>query len=132
MLSIDSIVRLGQQEVDSGSIFREYLRGVVVASLSEIMAQEVEGLCGSAYSRDKEVNGYRRAGSAPLGFDFEGEILRRPRVRKKSSKGESEIKLSSVEAARQARSKEIQEEILKLYLAGVPSREVKDLSLIHI
>ena len=56
--------RLGQiDSSEAGRVFREFLRGQVRQSLVNIMAEEVQELCGPKY-RPASDSDCRRAGSA--------------------------------------------------------------------
>jgi len=74
---------LGQVQAEqAGKLFRRFLRGTARGILIEVMAEEVEALCGAAYCPSKEAKFYR-AGSARgyVYMDSRRENLARPRVR---------------------------------------------------
>jgi len=71
---------LGQVQAEqAGNVFRQFLRGTARAILIEVMAEEVEALCGAAYYPSKEAKFYR-AGSAKgyVYMDSRRENVARP------------------------------------------------------
>jgi hypothetical protein len=69
-------------ERESSGVFNELIRGSVREAFWQMMAEEVEALCGPHYRPDKSSE-YRRAGSE-IGSVYLGgdkEEIRRPRVR---------------------------------------------------
>jgi transposase-like protein len=104
-MSVDQrnvLEELGQVEPeDVGRVFREYLRGVSREMLVQVMAAEIEILCGPAYHANPEASGYR-AGSAP-GYAYmesRREAVQRPRARRRKAEGTTEeVALQSYRAA---------------------------------
>lgn len=118
---------LGQVSSDeAGQIFREHLRGFVRQMISEVMAAEVEELCGPKHH--PSVSDHYRAGSSSgrVLLDGERESVVRPRVRKQRDDGGSEeVTLSTYEAARDPR--QLQDSIITALAHGVSTRDVKKL-----
>jgi len=109
----------------STEIFNEYLRGAARLALFELMQEEVNHLCGPAYSRHEEGDPptHRRAGSEKGICYLDGgkESIQRPRVRRVLDNGEEEeIVLNTYQAARQVGN--IREHIASLLLEGVSTR----------
>lgn len=94
--------RLGQVEAeDVGRVFREYLRGVSREMLIKVMADEVEMLCGPAYSPDPDASCYRSGNAAGYAYmESRREAVQRPRVRQRTQQGTTEeMELQSYRAA---------------------------------
>ena len=121
------IEQLGQVGVsETGRIFHEYLRGAVRAMIVDVMAAEVDELCGAKYRPDRDAE-HQRAGSAEGMVLWEGrrENVKRPRVRRKKENGSSEeVRLKSYESA--LRREELRDMVHRALSAGVSSREVAD------
>ncbi len=96
------IEQLGQVGVsETGRIFHEYLRGAVREMIVDVMAAEVDELCGLKYHPDRDAE-HQRAGSAEGMVLWQGrrENVKRPRVRRKRENGSSdEVRLKSYESA---------------------------------
>jgi len=73
------------EEREAATLMNEILRRCVRGSLLDLMAEEVEALCGPRYKPDPESD-YRRAGNSPVNVfvDDQKEQISRPRVRTKS------------------------------------------------
>jgi len=108
------------------AVFDDFLRGYVRAMVTDVMAAEVELLCGPRYSPEKSA-ACRRAGSAPgvFGCETRTESIQRPRVRRKrATGGEEEVLLHTYAAARDGNA--LQEAVMRALLGGVSSREQQD------
>ena len=108
---------------DAGQIFRDHLRGFVREMISEVMAAEVNELCGPKH-KPSDSDHYR-AGSSSGRVLFEGEqeAVVRPRVRKHSCDGASEeVVLATYQAARDP--SQLQESIVTALMHGVSTRDV--------
>jgi len=118
--------RLGQiDSSEAGRVFREFLRGQVRQSLVNIMAEEVQELCGPKY-RPASDSDCRRAGSAEGVAIVEGrrERVARPRVRRKKSDGTTEeVQLATYASAQE--SGQLDDMLLRAILAGASGREMK-------
>ena len=117
---------LGQVSSEEAvQIFREHLRGFVRHMISEVMAAEVEELCGPKHH--PSASDHYRAGSSSgrVLLDGERESVVRPRVRKRSEGGSEEVTLSTYEAARDPR--QLQDSIIVALSHGVSTRDVKKL-----
>jgi len=115
---------LGQvSSQDAGQIFRDHLRGCVRQMISEVMASEVNELCGPKHKPSD--SDHFRAGSSSGNVLFEGdrEDVIRPRVRKRSDSGSSdEVVLATYTAARDP--SQLQESIVSALMHGVSTRDV--------
>jgi len=116
---------LGQvSSEDAGQIFRDHLRGCVRQMISEVMADEVNELCGPKHKPSD--SDHFRAGSSSGHVLFEGdrEDVVRPRVRKRGEDGSSEeVVLATYQAARDP--SQLQESIVAALMHGVSTRDVK-------
>ncbi len=117
---------LGQVSTgDAAEIFRDHLRGCVRQMFSEVMAAEVESLCGPKHL-PIEGNVFR-SGSGPGRVIFEGqrEEVVRPRVRRRQCDGSTcEVSLASYESARNP--EHLQASIVSALMAGVSTREMQN------
>jgi putative transposase len=118
--------RLGQMDSsEAGRVFREFLRGQVRQSLVNIMAEEVQELCGPKYRPASDTDCHR-AGSAEGVAIVEGrrERVARPRVRRTRSDGTTEeVQLATYASARE--SGQLDDMLLRAILAGASGREMK-------
>lgn len=110
---------------EAGLIFRNFLRGSVRQMISEVMAEEVNELCGPKH----RPNGsdYVRAGSSPgrVLVDGEREEIIRPRVRQTPQSGKPrEVQLASYRAA--CDPEQLTGSIIQALASGVSTREVKN------
>ena len=117
---------LGQVSgVEASQIFREHIRGFVRTMICEVMASEVDELCGPKH---QPTGGELfRAGnsSGRVLVDGEGEEVLRPRVRKRHQSGStSEVTLASYASA--SNPEELQASIVLALMAGVSTREITD------
>ena len=127
MKHTEIIQQLGQDDSDKvTSTFDAFIRGTIRSTFIDIMAEEVQTLCGAAY--DRSIKGAcRRAGSTPSALEIEGEAFKRPRVRRSQDDGsECEVDLNSYQAAKGLQTEQIREAIIKIYQTGTPSREVQE------
>lgn len=117
--------KLGQVSPgEAADIFREHLRGAVRGMICEVMALEVEELCGPKHL-PAGSDAYR-AGSSPGRVIHEGrrEEVIRPRVRRREANGTSvEVTLESYRSA--SDPDELQASIVSAMMAGVSTREIK-------
>lgn len=118
---------LGQVDCQQvANTFGDFIRGTIRNTFIELMATEVEALCGAAYDRTSNQD-YRRAGNAPSALEIEGESIKRPRIRRKRSDGsESEHELQTYQAAKENQAGDIREAIIKIYRTGAPTREIQE------
>jgi len=120
------IALLGQANAsEAGDVFREFLRGGVRLMLADVLAAEVNGLCGAKY-RPADDAACQRAGSAPGHVLWEGkrEAVQRPRVRRRKDDGTSEeVSLQTYQAAKQP--DQLHAAVLRALVAGVSGREMQ-------
>jgi len=92
---------LGQVPLsDAANVFRDHLRGAVRQMITDVMAQEVNELCGAKH-HPTDGDTFRN-GSTPGRVIYEGqrEEVVRPRVRQRQANGSTrEIQLASYQAA---------------------------------
>jgi putative transposase len=83
-------------EREASELFNDLIRGSAREAFWQMMAEEVEALCGPRY-RPEEGSSYHRAGSerGSVYLDGDKEEIRRPRVR---HRGDGEVKLESYRA----------------------------------
>ena len=116
---------LGQvSEGEAAEVFRDYLRGAVRGMICEVMALEVDELCGPKHL-PVGADTYR-AGSSPGRVIHEGrrEEVVRPRVRRRGSNGSSaEVSLQSYRSA--SNPDELQASIVSALMAGVSTRDMR-------
>lgn len=117
---LEALGQVGEGKV--GEIFREFIRGAVVSSFMDVMAKEVETLCGPSYKPFGGDAPYR-SGSAHGICILEGlsEDVSRPRVRRKKGDASEEVHLESYGAAKDAEA--VRNAILRALTAGVSSRD---------
>lgn len=110
----------GEQR-EAANLFRELLRRSVRAGLFEVMAEEVEALCGPRYRPDHQSL-YHRAGSETGVAYLDGgkEEIRRPRVRHEI---DGEVRLATYEAASSPHA--LFEQIVAAVAQGLPVRGVE-------
>lgn len=125
-MSDNNILRaLGQvSSEDTGAVFREYLRGSVRSMIADVMAMEVDSLCGPKH--DPTGDDTFRAGSSPgrVLIDDEREEVVRPRVRERQTDGSTrEVNLATYESA--CDSEALKQSIITALAAGVSTRELK-------
>ncbi len=110
---------LGQADFGSaGEIFRDYIRTATRDMIMDVMASELEQLCGPRYRPDADSD-FVRAGTAEgyVYIEAEREQITRPRVRRENPDGTtSEAELESYTAA-QDRG-ELRRQILASILAA--------------
>jgi len=115
---------LGQADFGSaGEIFRNHIRVATREIVLDVMAEEIEILCGPRYRPDPDAE-YVRAGSAEgyVYIDANREEITRPRVRQKNPDGTTiEAELESYAAA-QDRG-ELKRQILASILAAGSQRK---------
>jgi putative transposase len=108
-------------EREASELFNELIRGSIREAFWQMMAEEVEGLCGPRYRPDG-ASDYQRAGSerGSAYLDGEKEVIRRPRVRHRS---EGEVTLESYRAA--SSQEGLFEQIVGLVGEGMSQRGVE-------
>ena len=125
MDDLNLIERLGQvSSRETGIIFRNFLRGGVRQMICEVMAAEVNDLCGPKHHPND--SGYVRAGSSSGRVMAYGqrEDLTRPRVRREDDSGQQEeVKLETYQAANDPA--ELTASIIQALASGVSTREMK-------
>ena len=108
----------------AGEIFRDHLRGCVREMICEVMAAEVNELCGPKHS--PAGGDTYRAGSSPGRVLHEGqrEVVSKPRVRRRLAEGGSqEVPLMTYQAA--CNPEELQKSIVTALMSGVSTREIQ-------
>lgn len=113
---------------EHGELLREHLRGAVRAALGELMAEEVQALCGDRYQRGR-AREFRRGGhdDGVMYFGGRKESIDRPRVRRKRGDGkEEEVPLKTYKQGRSTRN--IEGEIFAMMSEGVSARGCQRLS----
>jgi putative transposase len=109
---------------EAAIVFRDHIRGFVRTMICEVMAAEVDQLCGPKH----QPNGSDpfRAGSS-IGrvlVDGEREEVVRPRVRQQQASGSTtEVPLASYQSA--SNPEELQASIVSALMAGVSTREIE-------
>lgn len=108
-------------EREATELFNELIRGSVREAFWQMMAEEVEALCGPRYRPDGSSD-YRRAGSerGSVYLDGDKEEVRRPRVRHQSG---GEVPLESYRAA--SSQEGLFEQIVGLVGEGMSQRGVE-------
>ena len=112
----DAFVQGGAREATD--LLNEVIRGCVREAFWQVMAEEVESLCGKRYHPDPDCS-YQRAGSetGSVYLDGEKETVRRPRVRHET---DMEVRLESYRAASSQAG--LFEEIVGLVGEGISQR----------
>jgi len=117
--------QLGQvSSGEAAQVFRSHLRGCVLKMICEVMASEVDQLCGPKH--EPADNALFRAGSSSgrVLVDGQREEVVRPRVRQQQTNGTtSEVTLASYESA--SHPEELQASIVSALMAGVSTREIE-------
>ena len=117
---------LGQvSSSEAGDIFRNFLRGSVRQMICDVMAAEVDQLCGPKH----RPNGSDcvRAGSSPgrVVVEQRREELIRPRVRLQDRNGnQQEVKLATYQAANDP--EQLSASIVQALASGVSTREMQN------
>lgn len=109
----------------AGDIFRNFLRGSVRQLICEVMAAEVNDLCGPKHHPSE--SDFVRAGSSSgrVLIDGEREEIVRPRVRETDSSGVAqEVKLATYAAANDPG--QLATSIIQALASGVSTREIKN------
>ena len=116
---------LGQvSSSDAGRIFRDHLRGFVRQMISEVMAAEVNELCGPKHKPSDSDHFRAGSSSGRVLLDGEREAVVRPRVRKRTEgSGSEEVVLATYEAARDP--SQPQDSIVTALMHGVSTRDVQ-------
>ena len=118
---------LGQVSSEAaGQIFRDHLRGLVRQMISEVMAAEVDELCGPKHKPSDSDHFRSGSSSGRVLLEGEREAVVRPRVRKRTGDTSSEeVVLATYEAARDP--SQLQDSIVTALMHGVSTRDVKKL-----
>jgi len=110
---------------EAAQVFRSHLRGFVLKMICDVMASEVDQLCGPKH---QPTGGELfRAGSSTgrVLVDGDREEVVRPRVRERQEGGStSEVTLASYESA--SNPEALQASIVSALMAGVSTREIVD------
>ena len=108
---------------DAGQIFRDHLRGCVRQMISEVMAAEVNELCGPKHQPSDSDHFRAGSSSGRVLLDGEREAVTRPRVRKHNSDGSSdEVVLATYKAA--GDPSQLQDSIVTALMHGVSTRDI--------
>jgi putative transposase len=117
---------LGQvSSSEAGTVFRDFLRGSVRQMICEVMAAEVNELCGPKHHPSE--GDHFRSGTSPgrVLVDGEREEVIRPRVRRVDESGSSrEVPLATYQAACDPQDLTIS--IVQALASGVSTREIKN------
>ena len=125
MLDANVLQSLGQvSSEEAGAIFRDFLRGSVREMISEVIAAEVEDLCGPKHSpTGGDVFRSGSSGGRVL-IDGQREPVTRPRVRRRSADGSTtEVPLATYQSANNA--DQLHASIITALMAGVSTRELQ-------
>ena len=117
---------LGQvSSSEAGAIFRNFLRGGVRQMICEVMAEEVNELCGPKHHPN--ASGNVRAGSSTgrvIAHDQREDIVR-PRVRHTNDQGnQNEVQLQTYQAAKDPTA--LADSIIQALASGVSTREMQN------
>lgn len=97
--TVESILQAEAGE--SGKLFRDLLRGILRQTLNDLIEEEVSGLCGPKYDPINGGSFYRSGNSPSSAYVLDRkEKISRPRVRERSESGTREVRLKTLEAAR--------------------------------
>lgn len=106
---------------EAAVLFNEMMRQAVRAGLYEMMAEEVESLCGARYRPDPDSTFHRAGSEIGIAYlDGGKEEIRRPRVRHQA---DGEVTLESYRAASSQRN--LFEKIVASVGQGLPLRGVE-------
>ena len=126
MEEFNLLQKIGQVSAgEATEVFRDHLRGAVRRMIADVMALEVEELCGPKHHPGVYGDTYR-AGSSPGRVIHEGrrEEVVRPRVRQRESNGSSsEVPLVSYQSA--SDPEQLRASVISALMAGVSTREVR-------
>ena len=116
----------GQVSSDqAGVIFRDFLRGSVREMICEVIAAEVEDLCGPKHSPTGGDTFRSGSSSGRVLIDGQRESVTRPRVRRRRKDGlTAEVPLATYRSANNPA--ELQLSIVTALMAGVSTREMQD------
>ena len=126
MEEFNLLQKIGQVSAgEATEIFRDHIRGAVRGMIADVMALEVEELCGPKH-RPGVCGDTYRAGSSPGRVIQEGrrEEVVRPRVRRREPDGSSsEVLLVSYQSA--SDPEQLRASVVSALMAGVSTREVR-------
>jgi len=110
---------------EAAQVFRSHLRGFVLKMICDVMASEVDELCGPKHQPNGGELFRSGSSSGRVLVDGEREEVVRPRVRERQQSGStSEVTLASYESA--SHPEELQSSILSALMAGVSTREIAE------
>lgn len=110
---------------EAAEVFRSHLRGFVRKMICDVMASEVDELCGPKHQPNGGELFRSGSSSGRVLVDGEREEVVRPRVRERQQSGStSEVTLASYESA--SHPEELQSSILSALMAGVSTREIAE------
>ena len=126
MEEFNLLQKIGQVSAgEATEIFRDHIRGAVRGMIADVMALEVEELCGPKH-RPGVCGDTYRAGSSPGRVIQEGrrEEVVRPRVRRREPDGSSsEALLVSYQSA--SDPEQLRASVVSALMAGVSTREAR-------
>ena len=125
MLDANVLQSLGQvSSEEAGAIFRDFLRGSVREMISEVIAAEVEDLCGPKHSPTGGDVFRSGSSSGRVLVDGQREPVTRPRVRRRAADGSTaEVPLATYQSANNA--DELHASIITALMSGVSTREIQ-------
>jgi len=125
MLDANVLQSLGQvSSEEAGAIFRDFLRGSVREMISEVIAAEVEDLCGPKHSPTGGDVFRSGSSSGRVLINGQREPVTRPRVRRREVDGSTaEVPLATYQSANNA--DQLHASIITALMAGVSTREVQ-------
>lgn len=124
MVESIGVSALGQEDFGSArEVMLKYFKGAMRQMLVNVMAEELETLCGTKYHPDNKAEFYRAGSANGYAYFWEKrEAVTRPRVRKKMPDGKSvEVALESYTAA-QGRG-ELEQELISAIISNGSARK---------
>ena len=110
---------------EAADVFQSHLRVFVRTMICEVMASEVDELCGPKHQPNSGNRFRVVSSSGRVLVDGEREEVTRPRVRKRKESGStSEVTLASYASA--SNPEELQASIVLALMAGVSTREITE------
>ena len=109
---------------EAAVVFRDHIRGYVRTMICEVMAAEVDHLCGPKHQPNESALFRAGNSSGRVLVDGEREEVVRPRVRQEQASGSTtEVTLASYQSA--SNPEELQASIVLALMAGVSTREIE-------
>ena len=109
---------------EAAVVFRDHIRGYVRTMICEVMAAEVDHLCGPKHQPNESALFRAGNSSGRVLVDGEREEVVRPRVRQEqASSSTTEVTLASYQSA--SNPEELQASIVLALMAGVSTREIE-------